>query len=183
VRKVTPDLQMINALSKPLDRFTANVNELFELLDVNRGEIREHGLVIACLSKTEILVEHIGKVLREIDFAGEVIARSLYNLMEAVPDKDYVKALATGSPELIVRPAITRFDPKYSPSLGHANLDDPEIGQIVEVQEPSRVLVFKDLDLDSSVLAKQPTSEVDVIDLEDDTEIRDMGAFCKMFWK
>jgi DNA-binding response OmpR family regulator/tetratricopeptide (TPR) repeat protein len=54
------------------------------------------------------------------------------------------------------------------------DVDDAEIGQILEVQEASQVLMSKDLDLDSSLLSKQPTSEVDIIDLEDDTEIRDM---------
>ncbi len=49
-----------------------------------------------------------------------------------------------------------------------------QIGEILEVQELRRFLMSKDLDLDSGLLSKQPIPRFDIIDLEDDTEIRDM---------
>ncbi|HMK36471.1 MAG TPA: response regulator [Desulfomonilaceae bacterium] len=61
-----------------------------------------------------------------------------------------------------------------SQEIEQIDADDTEIGQILEIQEPSQVLMSKDLDLDSNLIAKEPTSEIDIIDLEDDTEIRDM---------
>lgn len=59
------------------------------------------------------------------------------------------------------------------------DLDDTEIGQILEVQEPSKVLTSKDLFLDDDSLVKDTsadmrTTEVDVIDLEEDTELREI---------
>ena len=54
------------------------------------------------------------------------------------------------------------------------DLDDTEIGEILDVQEPSKILTSEDLLLDDDSLIREPSEEVDVIDLEDDTEIRDM---------
>jgi DNA-binding response OmpR family regulator len=58
--------------------------------------------------------------------------------------------------------------------------NDTEINSILDVQEPSKVLTSKDLMLDDESLIKDTASieasdqEVDVIDLEESTEIRDM---------
>ncbi len=54
--------------------------------------------------------------------------------------------------------------------------DDTEIGQILEVQEPSRILTSEDLMLDDDSLVKDASdsAEFDVIDLEQDSEIREI---------
>ncbi|MBI4961723.1 MAG: response regulator [Desulfomonile tiedjei] len=66
------------------------------------------------------------------------------------------------------------------PTGQSVDLDDTEIGQILEVQEPSKVLTSEDLFLDDDSLVKDTsastgtTTEVDVIDLEEDTELREI---------
>ncbi len=59
------------------------------------------------------------------------------------------------------------------------DLDDTEIGQILEVQEPSKVITSQDLLLDDDSVVKESeaeagTTDVDVIDLEEDTELREI---------
>jgi DNA-binding response OmpR family regulator len=59
------------------------------------------------------------------------------------------------------------------------DLDDTEIGQILEVQEPSKVITSKDLLIDEDSVVKEGAAEVettdaDVIDLEEDTELREI---------
>lgn len=59
---------------------------------------------------------------------------------------------------------------------GTIDLDDTAIGEILEVQEPSSVLTSKDLELDDDSLGADAAADLpldgDIIDLEDDTEIR-----------
>jgi pilus assembly protein FimV len=61
-------------------------------------------------------------------------------------------------------------------SLDQIDPDDIEIGQILDVQEPSKVLTSEDLMLDDDSLVKEASvsSEFDVIDLEQDSEIREI---------
>jgi DNA-binding response OmpR family regulator len=59
------------------------------------------------------------------------------------------------------------------------DVDDTEIGQILEVQEPSKVLTSEDLFLDDESLVKDtvsdtPTTGIEVIDLEEDAELREI---------
>ncbi|MBM3298504.1 MAG: response regulator, partial [Deltaproteobacteria bacterium] len=56
------------------------------------------------------------------------------------------------------------------------DLDDTEIGEILDIQEPSGVLTSEDLQLedDSLVSAADFSLSKDVIDLEEDSEIRDV---------
>ncbi|MGO9566739.1 MAG: response regulator [Desulfomonilaceae bacterium] len=58
----------------------------------------------------------------------------------------------------------------------HIDPDDTEIGQILDVQEPSRVLTSEDLMLDDDSLVRDASvsGEFDVIDLEEDSEIREI---------
>jgi DNA-binding response OmpR family regulator len=58
----------------------------------------------------------------------------------------------------------------------HIDPDDTEIGQILDVQEPSTVLTSEDLMLDDDSLVKDAavSTEFDVIDLEEDSEIREI---------
>jgi len=58
----------------------------------------------------------------------------------------------------------------------HIDLNDTEIGQILDVQEPSTVLTSEDLMLDDDSLVKDAavSTEFDVIDLEEDSEIREI---------
>ncbi len=60
--------------------------------------------------------------------------------------------------------------------LSHIDPDDTEIGQILDVQEPSKVLTSEDLMLDDDSLIKDAAAsgEFDVIDLEEDSEIREI---------
>jgi hypothetical protein len=58
----------------------------------------------------------------------------------------------------------------------HIDPNDTEIGQILDVQEPSTVLTSEDLMLDDDSLVKDAavSTEFDVIDLEEDSEIREI---------
>jgi pilus assembly protein FimV len=68
---------------------------------------------------------------------------------------------------------IEEFDAKPP---NHIDPDDTEIGQILDVQEPSTVLTSEDLMLDDDSLVKDAavSTEFDVIDLEEDSEIREI---------
>jgi DNA-binding response OmpR family regulator len=59
---------------------------------------------------------------------------------------------------------------------GHIDPNDTEIGQILDVQEPSTVLTSEDLMLDDDSLVKDAavSTGFDVIDLEEDSEIREI---------
>jgi DNA-binding response OmpR family regulator len=68
---------------------------------------------------------------------------------------------------------IEEFDAKPA---NHIDPDDTEIGQILDVQEPSTVLTSEDLMLDDDSLVKDAavSTGFDVIDLEEDSEIREI---------
>ncbi len=63
-----------------------------------------------------------------------------------------------------------------SKEMSDIDADDTEIGKILDVQEPSKVLTSEDLMLDDDSLIEDPSSsaEFDVIDLEQDSEIREI---------
>ena len=67
----------------------------------------------------------------------------------------------------------------HTEEVGTLDLDDTEIGEILDVREPSKVVTSKDLALDDESLVRESdlsttVSEVEVIDLEEDTEIREI---------